>query len=232
MAGIISGSEFSAPMGGYIFESTMDNITAHAGGGQTLATSLTHEINRVTTVATIGDSVMLPPSNNGMSITVINNGANAMQVYGSGTDTVDGVAYATGVSQMTGSTTIYFCTTAGAWTTNGIGEGYAGSFVTNSYTNAITAHAGGGQGSATLLTTVLNRVTTVATSGDSVILPVSVAGMELLVSNNGANSMNIFPATGEKINALSANTAYALAAGSSASIFCCFATQWHTISGS
>ena len=47
---------------GFIFESFTDNITAFAGGGQSGGVPILTELSRVTTVATIGDSVMLPPA--------------------------------------------------------------------------------------------------------------------------------------------------------------------------
>jgi hypothetical protein len=90
----------------------------------------------------------------------------------------------------------------------------------------ITAFAGGGQGSATALTAAFNRVTTVATAGDSVRLPLATPGATCVVFNRGAASMNVFPATGQSINALSANTALAVAAGNSARFVCVAAGIW------
>lgn len=215
---------------GLIYESSTDNLTAHAGGGQTNALALSTEVNRVTTAATAGDSVMLPPSSPGLTIFVINHGAKPIQVYGSGTDTIDDVATATGVSQMQGSNTIYTCATTGKWYSNGTAEGYSGSFLTQSSTDNLTAHAGGGQGSALPLTAMMNRVTTVASANDSVVLPVSANGMQITVINAAAtNSMNLFPATGEQINALGANAAFAVAAGKTVEAYCVTAGQWHTI---
>ena len=99
-----------------------------------------------------------------------------------------------------------------------------------SATNAITAFAGGGQTSAVLLTTTYNRVTTVASAGDSVKLPVAKAGAEVMVYNKAAsNSLNVFPNTGDIINALSANAAYALAATKGASFVCSVDGTWDTI---
>ena len=46
----------------FIFESFTDGITAFAGGGQSGAVPILTELSRVTTVATIGYSVMLPPA--------------------------------------------------------------------------------------------------------------------------------------------------------------------------
>lgn len=212
---------------GLLYESETDNITAHAGGGQASATALTTELNRVTTVATAGDSVKLPVSAPGLTIIVINHGANSMQVYGSGTDTIDDVATATGVSQMAGSNVIYSCTTAGTWYSNGIGTGYAGSFPTQSYVNGLTAHAGGGQASATPITACIARFTTVATAGDSSLLPASAPGMQITVNNAGAASMNVFGAGADAING--GTTGFAVASGKSASFSCAVAGQWHAV---
>lgn len=225
----------SSPTFGSLFltallnESSTDTIVAHAGGGQALATPLTKEVNRVTTVATAGDSVLLPPSAAGLTIMVINHGANAMQVFGSGSDTINDVAAATGVPQMIGSLVIYTCVTAGAWYTEGLGTGYSGAFPTSSFTNNIVAHAGGGQALATPLATVINRITTVATAADSVLLPASAGGMSLTVANAGANSMNVFPAGADQINALGASAAFAVAAGKAATFYCTNAGQWHAV---
>lgn len=92
-----------------------DAITAHAGGGQGSAVLMTSSNNTVATVATAGDSVKLLPAFPGNIQIVTNAAANAMQVFGSGTDTVNGVATGTGVSQAGGVTTVYQSTVAGAW---------------------------------------------------------------------------------------------------------------------
>lgn len=100
-----------------------------------------------------------------------------------------------------------------------------------SATTAITAHAGGGQASAVALTSIVNTISTVATSGDSVKLPQG-AGQVVVVANQGANSTNVFPFSGDSINALSANAAYALAAGHTAVFWSAGAGKpWYTISG-
>jgi hypothetical protein len=49
---------------------------------------------------------------------VRNDGAAAMQVFGQATETINGVASATGISQGVGMGVWYECTTAGAWTTS------------------------------------------------------------------------------------------------------------------
>lgn len=216
---------------GMLYESAQDGIVAFAGGGKASATPLTAQTSRIATVATAGDSVLLPASVPGLEILVINHGANAMQVFGSGTDTIDDIATGTGVSQMSNSLVIYSCATAGAWYSEGLATGYGGpGLQTSSYVNGITAFAGGGQASATSLTAMINRVTTVATAADSVKMPTAVPGLVINVTNAAAsNSMNLFPASGDAINALGANAAFAIAAGKSATLTSAVAGQWHAV---
>lgn len=95
-----------------------------------------------------------------------------------------------------------------------------------SVTNAITAFATGGQASATALTTPINRVTTCATIGDSVKLPASTAGAIYIVTNSGAAGLDIFPATGDIINTLSANVAIRIATGTTVVFTCPVAGTW------
>jgi hypothetical protein len=98
-----------------------------------------------------------------------------------------------------------------------------------STTDGLTALAGGGQAGATPVTSVINRFSTVATNGDSGLLPASVAGAAITVINSGAASLNVFPATGETINALSANSAFAIASGKTATFYCAVAGKWHAV---
>jgi len=90
-------------------------LTATASGNQTTALLLKDNTayHEVTTVATSADSVRLPPALPGQLHFVKNSGANAMQVFGSGTDTIDSVATATGISQIAGEGSLYVCVVAG-----------------------------------------------------------------------------------------------------------------------
>lgn len=57
------------------------------------------------------------------------------------------------------------------------------------------------------------EVSTVGTAGDSLTLPFGQEGMRITVRNSAAaNSMDVFPASGESINALAGDAAYAQAA--------------------
>jgi len=214
---------------GLFYESAADNITAFAGGGQAGATMITTEVARITTVATAGDSVALPNAIAGLTLSLTNHGAKPMQVYGQAGDVINDIASASGVSQMIGSEVIYFCPTNGKWYANGLGTGYSGSFETQSPADGLVAHAGGGQDSALLITTMISRFTVVASVGDSAILPTGVAGMTLTIINASANSMNIFPDLGSTINAGSANAAYALAAGKTCQFVTTLAGAWHAM---
>ena len=118
---INSGGQIVLESGAVWLESFAEGLTAHAGGGEASALVLTALLNRVTTVATIADSVKLPPTTNyisgssSASVTVINAAANALQMFGNGTDTINGVASGTGVSIPGGKTASFFTTLAGAW---------------------------------------------------------------------------------------------------------------------
>jgi len=95
----------------------------------------------------------------------------------------------------------------------------------------ITALAGGGQaGTSHILTERFNRVTTVASAADSVKLPPAVPGIDMFVCNSAAtNSMNVFPSTGDAVNALSANAAFAVAANKAVHLFCITPGIWNAI---
>jgi hypothetical protein len=97
----------SLPAGG-----TTDTITALAGGAKP-GTLLTTLVNRVTVVATAGDSVSLPAAVAGLVCAIINDAAKSLQVFGLGTDTINDVATATGIPVGATSMAIFFCSTTG-----------------------------------------------------------------------------------------------------------------------
>jgi hypothetical protein len=140
---------------------------------------MTSMFNRVTAVGTAADSCVLPPIGTkiGLSICVVNDGANAMQMFGDGSDTINGIAGATGVVQMAKSVVWYTAIAGGKWHAQGLGSGFSGSNQTYSYQDGLTAFAGGGQGSATPITSSTARFTVVATAGDSGILMTAAPGL-------------------------------------------------------
>lgn len=198
--------------GNFFVSPSQTGIVAHSGGGQASATPLTYQVNNVTTVAAAGDSVKLPASlvtGSSLSVTVINSGANPMQVFGAGTDTINGVATATGVSQLPNSIVIYTSAVQGLWVALDLPFGFSGSLATISSASGLTAHSGGTQAAALQLTTAINNVTTVAAAGDSVVLPTSAAGMEITVTNSGANSMQVYGKGADTINGVTATVGVA-----------------------
>ena len=101
------------------------------------------------------------------------------------------------------------------------------SAVVDSVADALTAHSGGTQAPGTPITTRLARFSTVAASGDSALLPSALPGMEITVINSGANPMNVFPASGEKINGGSANAAFSVTNAKQTVFRCTSAGNWY-----
>jgi hypothetical protein len=101
--------------GGFYKGSVGNALTAHAGGTQAAALALTKQFNFISVCATAGDSVRLPASVAGMSVFIWNGGAAAAQVFGAGTDTINGIATATGVPLPINRGAWYNCNAAGTW---------------------------------------------------------------------------------------------------------------------
>ncbi len=122
------------------------------------------------------------------------------------------------------SATANYVLSEGAATINGVKT--FGALNLHKATNAISAFATGGQTSATALTSTINSITVCATAGDSVKLPTATAGSIVQVSNLGAAYANVFPASGDLINALAANAALALPVGGSLFFSCAVTGSW------
>lgn len=98
----------------------------------------------------------------------------------------------------------------------------------DSVTAGATARAGGGQGSATLITTDFTNVTTVATAGDSVKLPTAAAGLIYTVANNGATTLTLYPNTSDTIDGGSVNAGISVPPKSVVTLTAINATDWKT----
>jgi hypothetical protein len=99
-------------------------IVATPSGVQANAYPLSAQISRIDTVGTTGDSVALPeilPLANGdarlaavgVLMFVRNAGANACQMFGTNTDTINGAATATGISLPAGKSMIAWASSLG-----------------------------------------------------------------------------------------------------------------------
>lgn len=220
--------------GGQVLVPAANSITAFAGGGQSSATALTAQVNRITTCATTADSVRLPASAAGLIVEIVNAGAASAQVYGASTDTIDEVATGTGVSLAAAARAHYFCVVAGKWhsisndalTLNGatfaapgaIGgtTPAAGAFTTLSATGLTSlatattiSAAGTTRSNATALTKTINKLTTVA-SGTGVILPASAVGQIVIIENGGANAVQVYGAGSDTIDTVAGSTGVVL----------------------
>ena len=240
--------------GGFLTEYAVDGLVAFAGGGQSSATPLTGQLNRVVTVATAGDSVLLPTNalvtawadgprgRDGLAIVVRNDGANALAVFPEGSDAIDGGSASASVSLPAGTIATFYCFTAGAWFTSlkeALGAVASlsvstllavGGALTLSAANALTAHAGGGQASALALTANVNRVTTVATAADSVkLIPATVGAVQIVFNKAASNALQVFGAGTDTINGVATGTGVSLTAGKGALYACAVAGAWDQI---
>lgn len=98
---------------GYFLRSVGNALTA-AGTTRADALQLAAQVNNITTAAS-STGVILPVGVVGMRVTVFNAGANAIKVYASASETVDGTAGATGVALTNTKRADYFFTAANTW---------------------------------------------------------------------------------------------------------------------
>lgn len=205
--------------------SSQNAVTAKASGSQTTSAPITASVTNVTVVASANDGVLLPAAKAGQEYTVMNNGANAMTVFASGTDTINGIAGATGVSQAAGSTSTYRSAALGKWLAGG-GVAGAGTFTTLSASGLFTESGGGvsaagtNQATGTALVSNINNLTTVG-SGTGVVLPVAAAGLAVYVFNKGANNVVVYGNGSDTIDTTAGATGVTLGhtAGTNSCIF-------------
>lgn len=94
---------------------------------------------------------------------------------------------------------------------------------TSDITASITQTQGNGA-----LTSEVNEVGTVANPNDTVTLPLAAQGLECMVINNGANTLQIFPALGDDLG-LGVDIATTLALGSNVNFVAYDATNWEIV---
>lgn len=109
----VTGGTFATPA---VTGMTQDVGNALSGAGTTRAdaTALTKTVNNVTTAAS-GTGVVLPTLTIGTIVYIFNAGASALQVYGAGSATIDGVAAATGVPLTNAKRAIFIAVAANTW---------------------------------------------------------------------------------------------------------------------
>jgi hypothetical protein len=88
--------------------------------------------------------------------------------------------------------------------------------------------AGSTQGTATALTKTFNVISTVG-AGQGVKLPSPEAGEILLVANQGANALSVYPDTGHSINNLASNAALSVATDTRRLFFATASNKWYSL---
>lgn len=96
-----------------------------------------------------------------------------------------------------------------------------------SVTSGITASTTQTQGQGAL-TSDINAVSIVANANDTVTLPSALAGMEVTVINNGANTLKIYPASGDNLGA-GVDVSTVLVAGSNIVFVSYDDTNWEVV---
>lgn len=102
-------------------------------------------------------------------------------------------------------------------------------FINDCVTAGITASITQTQGNGELIS-AYNEVSTVTTANDTVTLPATKAGRQVVITNNGANTLQIFPASGSYIDARAVDASTTLEPGESAIFKAYTALKWETIS--
>jgi len=74
----------------------------------------------------------------------------------------------------------------------------------------------------------MNHVGTVANTNDVVTLPSALKGLECIVINRGANTLQIFPASGDDIDDAAANASITTATNTTVTLHAIDATSWYT----
>lgn len=102
-------------------------------------------------------------------------------------------------------------------------------FLRRKHSDALTA-AGTTQGTALVLVSEVNRVSTSAAANSGVKLPDAQQGLQVLVHNaDGADAVLVYPFSGDAINALGANNAFSLGVGLTARFYAMSTSQWYTL---
>jgi hypothetical protein len=198
----------------------VNGVVAHPtqsqGNGQ-----VTYGFSRVTTVATAGDALTLPTAKKDAIVAVYNDqDSRHATLWPDSGDQLDDHAVDESVTLSPKQLRAYIAIGSLRWFSIAKTPGVDAS---------VTAFAGGGQGSATLLANQISRIDTVATNGDSVKLPPARVGdMRAVYNDDSAQYAEIFPNTSDAINDLGANNGIILSPNSSVIFYCLTPSLWNT----
>ena len=94
--------------------------------------------------------------------------------------------------------------------------------------SATVAATGSVQGDAAAVTSGFTLVSA-ADGTKGVVLPAAAAGLVCIIKNNAAAALKIYPASGDAINALSANAAYSITNLTSTVLVAYDSTTWYSV---
>ncbi len=166
-------------------------LSANSGGVQAGATALTiGAFNNITTVGGSGYSVIIPTGAVGQTLVVSNQGANAAQIFGTGTATINGVAYATGISIPVGAIFVFTMAVLGNWLQNvQTGGAFSGTF-----DGVLGGNTPAAASVTTLSTSGLATCATLTSTGAAILSTTTSVGLV----GGGAGTLNIYPTTTAK----------------------------------
>lgn len=117
-AGVWNAVDIGGGFNGSIETVVSQGNVVSAGTNQNNATPITQAIVNFTSGSADPAGGTLPPAIAGSQIAVANNiAATTIRIYGAGSDTINGTAGSTGVTQATANVTLYICAVNGAWLT-------------------------------------------------------------------------------------------------------------------
>ncbi len=182
--------------------------------------ALLSDYHIVNTVANDNDTVTLPPALASQYCMVRNGGANILKVFpASGDDLGAGVNVA--ITMRPGENYSWVAIDATTWHTL---EG----LVRHSVASGLTASVTQTQGQQAL-TKDVNEISTCANANDVVTMPAATAfSRSIKIINNGAQILQIFPATGDNLGA-GVNTSVTLASGANVCYTNYDVTNWRPI---
>ena len=95
--------------------------------------------------------------------------------------------------------------------------------------SGVTAATGSTQATGVLITQPIVEISVSANAGDSVKLPKIITGMQIIITNHGANSVDVFPNVGGFINEAAVNTAKAVAANATLLCIAYDSNNWEAL---
>lgn len=149
---------------------------------------------------------------------------NSVRIYGTSSSSYIDMTGTSGPQLVAGTKSISVGTTnTNIQTDVTLTTGYLSRFTVASITASTTQTQGQGA-----LTGDINEISTCANANDTVTLPVALAGRSCLVINNGAQTLQVFPASGDDLGA-GVNTATTIVAGSRKWFVAFDSTNWEPV---